>query len=157
MIMQLISQKLFRAMITRASHNPARNNSKEVFWRDDRVAIAQIDPWRHATKTVRKQRAPIRLPNRPENNFPRVIPRNRLWQFRAMHRKMSPQCTFRTHNVSVWRALHAEYEFHRSIPRVCQWWFPNGVEFFSFCIWLLRTSLPCWNWRTGALKQRPDL
>ena len=78
MITQLIPQKLFRAMITRISRNPARNNSSEVFWRNDKVAIAQINSWKHATKTVRNQRATTKMRNRPENNSPRIVSRNRL-------------------------------------------------------------------------------
>ena len=44
--------KLFGAMITRISRNLARNNSSDIFWRNDKMAIAQIDSWKHATKTV---------------------------------------------------------------------------------------------------------
>ena len=55
-------------MITRTSRNPARNNSSEVFWRDDKIAIAQINSWKHATKTVRHQRVTTKMRNHPENN-----------------------------------------------------------------------------------------
>ena len=87
-ITQLIPQKLFRAMITWISRNPAANNSSEVFWRNDKMAIAQINSWKHATKTVSNERATTKMRNRPENNSPRVISRNRLWQFRAIPRKI---------------------------------------------------------------------
>ena len=75
-ITQLIPQKLLRAMITRISRNPARNNSSKVFWRNDKMAIAQINSWKHATKTVRIQRATTNMRNCPENNSPRVISRS---------------------------------------------------------------------------------
>ena len=91
MITQLIPQKLFRTMIARILRNLDRNNSSEIFWRNDKVAIAQIYFWKHATRTARKQRATTKLRNRPENNSPRVILRNRLWQFRAIPRKIIPQ------------------------------------------------------------------
>ena len=42
-ITQLICQKVFRAMIMRVSRNPARNNSSEIFWRNDAKAIEQTD------------------------------------------------------------------------------------------------------------------
>ena len=71
MITKLIPQKLFRAVIARISRNPARNNSSEVFWHNDKKAIVQINSWKHATKTVRDQRA-TKMRNRPENNSPRV-------------------------------------------------------------------------------------
>ena len=58
--------KTFRAMITRISRNPARNNFSDVFWRNDEMAIAQINSCKHATNTVKKQRATIKLCNRPE-------------------------------------------------------------------------------------------
>ena len=89
-ITQLIPQKLFRAMITRISRNPARNNSSEIVWHNDKMAIAQIFLWKHATRTVREQRATTKLRNRPENTSPRVISRNRLRQFRAIPRKIIP-------------------------------------------------------------------
>ena len=76
MITQLIPQKLFRAMITRISRNPARNNSSEIFRRNDKMAIAQIYLGKHATRTGRKQKATTKLHNRPENNSARVISRN---------------------------------------------------------------------------------
>ena len=56
-ITQLIPQKIFRAMITRISRNPARNNSSEIFWRNDKMAIAQIYFWKHATKTIINKKA----------------------------------------------------------------------------------------------------
>ena len=87
-ITQLILQKLFCAMITRISRNPARHNSSGIFWRNDKMAIAQIDPWKHAQKTVRKHRATTKLRNHPQNNSPRVISRNRLRQFRAILQKI---------------------------------------------------------------------
>ena len=66
-----------------SSRNPARNNSSEIFWRSDKMAIAQlIYSWKHATRTIRKQRATIKLLNRPENHSPRGVLRNRLRQFR---------------------------------------------------------------------------
>ena len=37
MIAQLIPRKLFRAMISRVSRNPARNNSSEMSWRNDKI------------------------------------------------------------------------------------------------------------------------
>ena len=94
-ITQLILQKIFRAMITRISCNPARNNSSEIFWRNDKMAIAQIYFWKHATRTIRKQRVTTKLRNPPENNSPRVISRNQLRQFRAIPRKIIPQQFFR--------------------------------------------------------------
>ena len=42
--------KLFLAMITRALRNPARYNSSEICWHNVRLAIAQVDPWKHALK-----------------------------------------------------------------------------------------------------------
>ena len=69
-ITQLIPQKLLHAMITRILRNPARKKSSEIFWRNDKMAIAQIYSWRHATRTVRKQRATTRLRNPPEQ-FPK--------------------------------------------------------------------------------------
>ena len=54
---QLISQKIFCAMIVRALRDGARNNSSEIVGCNGRTVIAQIDSWKHATKTVRKQRA----------------------------------------------------------------------------------------------------
>ena len=98
-ITQLIPQKLSRAMITRISRNPARNNSSEIFWRNDKMAIAQIDFWKHATRTVRKQRATAKLRNPPENNSPRVVSRNQLRRFRAIPRKRIPQYFFHARNV----------------------------------------------------------
>ena len=77
-ITQLIPQKVYHAMITRILRNPARNNSSEIFWRNDKMAIAHINSWKHATKTVRSQRAITKMRNCPENNSPRVISRNRL-------------------------------------------------------------------------------
>ena len=74
----IIPQKLFRAMITRTSRNPARNNSSEVFWHNNKMVIAQINSWKHATKTGRNQRATTKMRNRPESNSPRVISHNRL-------------------------------------------------------------------------------
>ena len=37
-------------MITRASRDLARYSSSKVFWRNDRVAIVQIDSWKLAIK-----------------------------------------------------------------------------------------------------------
>ena len=48
------------------------------------MAIAQIDSWKHATRTVRKQRATTQLRNRPENNSPRLIRAIAVRQFRAV-------------------------------------------------------------------------
>ena len=84
-ITQLIPRKLFRAMITRISRNPARNNYSGLFWHNDEMAIAQIKSWKHATSIV-SIRATTTLRNRPDNNCPRVISRNRLRQFRAIPR-----------------------------------------------------------------------
>ena len=72
-ITQLSPQTFFRAMVKRASRNQARNNSSERFWRNDRMAIAQIDSWKHATKTARKQRATTELRNHPETESSRVV------------------------------------------------------------------------------------
>ena len=50
-ITQFLPQKCFRAMITRISRNPARNVFfSEVLWHNDKMAIAQIKSWKHATK-----------------------------------------------------------------------------------------------------------
>ena len=44
-------------MIMRISRKAARKNSSQIFRRNDRMAIAQIYSWKHATKLiVRKQR-----------------------------------------------------------------------------------------------------
>ena len=56
-------------MITRASRNPARYNSSEICWCNDTMAIAQIDSWKHATKTARKRTATTEICNHPES-FP---------------------------------------------------------------------------------------
>ena len=70
-----------------------KHNSSEIFWRDDRMAIAHIDSWKHATKTI-KQRATTRLRKRPENNSPRVPSHTRLRQFRAILWQTIPQSFF---------------------------------------------------------------
>ena len=41
-ITHLIPQKLFRVMITRILRNPARNNSSEIFWRNDKMALRKF-------------------------------------------------------------------------------------------------------------------
>ena len=38
-------------MIALISRNPARNNSAMIFWRNDKMAIVQIDFWKHAIRT----------------------------------------------------------------------------------------------------------
>ena len=62
-------------------------------------------------RTVRKQRTTTKLRNRPENNFPRVIPCNRLRQFRAIPRKtILSRAMF-----SEWRVLSC---FSRNTPLI---------------------------------------
>ena len=53
------------------------------------MAIAQIDPWKHATETISKQTdSKNNIAQSPLNNSPRVISRNRLRQFRAIPQKI---------------------------------------------------------------------
>ena len=98
-VTQLIPQKLFHAVNSRISRNPARANSLEILWCNDRTAIAQIDSWKHAAKTTALAEGNDKLCNCPENNSPRVISRNRMRQFRAIPRKRIPQYFFRVRNV----------------------------------------------------------
>ena len=77
-LMLFIPLKLFCAMITLVLRNPARHNSSEIVWRHDRMVIAHLHSWKHATETARTQRTKTKLRNRPGNNCPRVILCSRL-------------------------------------------------------------------------------
>ena len=71
-ITQLIPQKLFHVMITRISRNLARNNSSDIFWRSDKMAIAQIDSWKLvAYKNSMKAASKNRIAQSPRRQFPK--------------------------------------------------------------------------------------
>ena len=76
-IAQLIPRNLFRAMITRISRYPARNASSGIFWRNDKMTIAQIDSWKQ-TKNSKKAESNTKIAQSPQKPFPKLILRDRL-------------------------------------------------------------------------------
>ena len=70
-ISQLTPQKIFRAMITRISRNPARNNSSATFWRNDIKGHCANRFLEACYKNSKKAESNNKIAQSPQKQFPK--------------------------------------------------------------------------------------